>query len=302
MNVPGFKASRERKRPDCSGRLRSRLAVGVLAMLCAAATAAAQQKSRAAVPEARIDQRLDAQVPLDLTFRDETGRTCKLREYFHGRPVVLVLAYLRCPRLCSLVLNGLSDALRQIKNYEIGREFEVITVSIDPRETPELAAAKKEAQIEEYGRPGAATDWHFLTGDADQIQQLADAVGYRYSFDAAKNEFAHASGIMVLTPAGKISRYYYGIKYVPIDVQFGLEDAAEGQIGSPVSRPLRLLCFDYDPNTGSYSVAILRLVRVGGVLTLLAIGGVMFFSWRRGRRQKSQSVGADGAVNSRVLG
>jgi protein SCO1/2 len=107
---------------------------------------------------------------------------------------------------------------------------------------------------------------------------------------------------MVLTPAGKISRYYYGIKYVPIDVQFGLEDAAEGQIGSPVSRPLRLLCFDYDPNTGSYSVAILRLVRVGGVLTLLAIGGVMFFSWRRGRRQKSQSVGADGAVNSRVLG
>jgi protein SCO1 len=262
-------------------------AAGMLAILFAAGPVCAQQKPRTAVPEARIDQRLDTQVPLDLTFRDESGHARVLREYFRGKPVILVLAYFRCPRLCSLVLNGLSDALKQIKDYEIGREFDVLTISIDPRETPELATAKKQAQVEEYGRPGAAEGWHFLTGDADAIERLADAVGYRYFYDATKDEFAHASGITVLTPAGKISRYYYGIKYVPLDIKYGLEDAADEQIGSPVSRPLRLLCFDYDPATGRYSVAVLRLVRVGGVLTMLAIGSIMFFSWRRGHRSKA---------------
>jgi protein SCO1/2 len=232
-------------------------------------------------------------VPLDLDFRDEDGQTCRLQDYFKGKPVILVLAYFRCPRLCSLVLSGLSDALKQIKDYEIGREFEVVTVSIDPREGPALAAAKKQAQVEDYGRPGAETGWHFLTGDADQIARLADAVGYRYFYDATKDEFAHASGIMVLTPSGKISRYYFGIKYVPLDVRYGLEDAADGRIGSPITRPLRLLCFDYDPATGSYSVAIMRLVRIGGALTMLAIGGIVFFSWRRTRRQREGEAPAE---------
>jgi protein SCO1/2 len=260
-----------------------RLMLALLALVTIAPPAQAQQNPKSAVPEARIDQQLEAQVPLDILFRDEQGHTRQLGEYFHGKPVVLVLAYFRCPRLCSLVLSGLSDALKQIPEYDVGREFEVVTVSIDPRETPELAAAKKQAQLEEYGRPGAEAGWHFLTGEAGAIQQLADAVGYRYIYDPQKGEFAHASGIMVLTPTGRISRYYYGIKYVPLDVKFGLEDAAEGRIGSPVTRPLRLLCFDYDPATGRYSVAVMRLVRIGGALTVLALATLVLYSWRRSR-------------------
>jgi protein SCO1/2 len=273
---------------DCGDRRRFGIfvvAAVLLAIFFSGAPASAQQKPRSAIPEARIDQRLDERVPLDLVFRDEDGQTRLLGDYFKRKPVVLVLAWYRCPRLCSLVLNGLSDALKQIKDYEIGGEFEVVTVSIDPRETPELAGAKKRAQVEEYGRPGAEKGWHFLTGDEEQIKRLADAVGYRYVYDPAKDEFAHASGIMILTPAGKISRYYYGIKYVPLDIKYGLEDAADEQIGSPVSRPLRLLCFDYDPATGSYSVAIMRLVRIGGALTVLAIGSLVLVSWRRSRQK-----------------
>jgi protein SCO1/2 len=268
---------------------------GLLVLLLTAAPAAAQQKPRAAVPEARIEQHLDAEVPLELIFRDEEGRTRRLGDYFHRKPVVLVLAYYRCPRLCSLVLNGLADAMKQITDYEIGRDFEVVTVSIDPRETPELAAAKKRAHVEDYGRPGADKGWHFLTGDEGPIRRLADAVGYRYVYDAQKDEFAHASGIMVLTPDGRVSRYFYGIKYVPLDVRFGLEDASEGRIGSPVTRPLRLLCFDYDPQTGSYSFAIMRLVRVGGAVTLLALGSFLFLSWRRERRRHAAAPPPVGA-------
>jgi protein SCO1/2 len=268
----------------------SRICLALLPALLVVPAAPAQQKPSSAVPEARIDQRLDEQIPLDLVFCDEQGQRCQLQEYFKGKPVILVLAYYRCPRLCSLVLNGLADALKQIREYDIGREFEVVTVSIDPRETPALAAAKKQAHVEEYGREGAETGWHFLTGAEDQIKRLADAVGYRYLYDAKKDEFAHASGIMVLTPAGRISRYYYGIRYVPLDVKYGLEDAAEERIGSPVTRPLRLLCFDYDPATGRYSLAILRLVRIGGALTLLALGSLVLFSWRRSRRRSTTAT------------
>jgi protein SCO1 len=275
-------------------------AAALLTLLLATAPAAAQQKPRAAVPEARIEQRLDEQVPLELTFRDEQGQTRHLKDYFKGKPVVLVLAYYRCPRLCSLVLNGLADAMKQIKEYEIGRDFEVVTVSIDPRETPELAAAKKQAHVEDYGRPGAAGGWHFLTGDEEPIKRLANSVGYRYVYDAQKDEFAHASGIMVLTPEGRVSRYYYGIKYVPLDMRYGLEDASEGRIGSPVSRPLRLLCFDYDPQTGSYSLAIMRLVRVGALLTLLAIGSFVFLSWRRDRRANAMPSAPRATANEDV--
>jgi protein SCO1/2 len=266
-------------------RIALRIAPAILALaLLVVSRGEAQQRPPSAVPEARIDQRLDEQVPLELVFRDEEGRSRRLGEFFHGKPVVLVLAWYRCPRLCSLVLGGLSDSLKQIKDYEIGREFDVVTVSIDPREPHTLAAAKKQAHVEEYGRPGAELGWHFLTGDEEPIRRLADAVGFRYFYDAKKDEFAHASGVMVLTPAGRIARYYYGIKYVPLDLKFGLEDAAEGRIGSPVTRPLRLLCFDYDPATGRYSVAILRLMRLGGVLTIAAIGSLVVIAWRRSRR------------------
>jgi protein SCO1/2 len=274
----------------------TRFVVGAVLGLVAVPAAPAQPRPPSAVPEARIEQKLDEAVPLDLVFRDEAGQARALRDYVRDKPVVLVLAFYRCPRLCSLVLSGLSDALKQIKDYEIGREFEVVAVSIDPRETPELAAAKKQAQVEEYGRPGAEKGWHFLTGEEDQIKRLADAVGYRYFYDPQKDDFAHASGIMVLTPDGRVSRYYYGIKYVPLDVKYGLEDASEGRIGSPVTRPLRLLCFDYDPTTGRYSVAVMRLVRAGGVLTVLALGTLVLVSWRRSRRggalAKVQPTGA----------
>jgi protein SCO1/2 len=268
--------------------------VALVVVALPALPVAAQTPPRVAVPEARIDQRLDESVPLDLVFRDEEGHTRQLHDFVRDRPVILVLAYFRCPRLCSLVLTGLSDALRHIPEYEIGRDFDVVTVSIDPRETPAIASARKQALAEEGGLAGIERGWHFLTGDEAEIKRLADAVGYRYAYDAGKDEFAHASGIMVLTPAGRISRYYYGIKYVPVDVRYGLEDAAEGRIGSPVTRPLRLLCFDYDPASGSYSVAILRLVRVGGVLTIVALGSLFLFAWRRARKP----VAADKGVAS----
>src|SRR5206468_2802754 len=196
--------------------------------------------------------------PLDLTFRDEQDKPVTLRQYFGEKPVILVLAYYRCPRLCSLVLNGLVSGLREI-DYEIGNQFIVVTVSIDPREAPELAAAKKAAYAERYGRAGAASGWHFLTGEEAAIQRLADAVGYRYAYDAERDQFAHDSAIMVLTPDGTIARYFYGIEFPARELRFGLEDASAGKVGSPVTRPLRLLCFAYDPSTGKYTLMTLRL-------------------------------------------
>jgi protein SCO1/2 len=241
------------------------------------------------VPSAGIDQRLNEQVPLDLVFRDETGREIALRECVAGRPVILVLAYYRCPRLCSLVLNGLVDGLRSL-DYEPGNEFTIITVSFDPRETPELAAAKKSAYVEAYGRPAAASGWHFLTGDEPSIQRLTEAVGFRYRYDSERKEYAHASGIMVLTPAGKIARYFYGVDYSPRDLMFGLEDASANRIGSPVANPLRLLCFGYDPATGKYTLMTMRLVRLAGLVTILVLALMLFRNWRRQSRSPSSTL------------
>jgi protein SCO1/2 len=256
------------------------IALGLL-VTARAGTALAQTPA----PDATIEQRLNEQVPLDLVFQDETGRRAALREYFSTKPVVLVLAQYRCPRLCSLVLNSLTDGLGGI-DYEIGKEFTVVTVSFDPREKPELAAAKKAAYVERYGRPGAATGWHFLTGDEQSIKTLADAVGFRYSYDPKSDQYAHASGIMILTPEGKIARYHFGLDYAPRDLRFGLEDASAGNIGSPVVRPLRMLCFAYDPATGKYSLMTLRLVRLTGLLTVIILAGFLFRAWRRERRKQ----------------
>jgi protein SCO1/2 len=255
--------------------------------------AAADAQAPSGQPDVGIDQHLNGQVPLDLVFRDEQGKTVTLDKYFGSRPVILVLAYYRCPRLCSLVLNGLCVSLRKL-DYEIGQEFEVVTVSFDPREQPELAAAKKASYVEHYGRAGAATGWHFLTGDEPSIKRLAEAVGFRYAYDAGKDQYAHASGIMVLTPQGKIARYFYGLDYPPRELQFGLEDASAGKIGSPIGRPLRLLCFSYDPETGKYNLMVLRLVRVGGVLTVLAFGVFVWWAWRRERGLRPGGAVVDG--------
>ena len=235
-------------------------------------------------PAVRIEQRLDAPVPLDLTFRDEEGRERTLGELGGGKPVILCLAWYRCPRLCSVVLSGLLESLRRL-DYEVGNAFVVITVSIDPQETAELAAAKKRAHAEAYGRPGAARGWYFLTGDAPAIARLADAVGFRYYYDADRAEYVHAAGIILLTPKGTVARYFYGIDYPARDLRFGLEDAAQGKIGSPLTQPLRMLCFGYDAAQGRYTFRVLQLVRLGGVVMLVVLGVVLGVYWRRERRR-----------------
>jgi len=231
-----------------------------------------------------LDQRLDAQLPLDLTFSDESGKPVRLREYFGTKPVILSLAYYDCPMLCTLVVNGLIRTLRTL-SFSAGNEFTVLTVSFNPTDTAKMAAIKKQTSLQSYNRAGAEAGWHFLTGDEATIQQLTQAIGFRYRYDTERKEYAHASGIMVLTPEGRISRYFYGVEYAPRDVRFGLIEAANGKIGSPVDQ-LLLLCYHYDPATGKYGVMITRSLRLAGAVTVLGIGAFIVLSLRRDRRQK----------------
>jgi protein SCO1/2 len=241
--------------------------------------------------DVRFDQRLNEQVPLDQEFKDEHGRTTKLADYFGNKPVILILAYYRCPMLCTEVLNGLVRALLDIP-FSIGNEFDVVTVSFDARENamPGLAAAKKKTYVERYGRAGAAEGWHFLTGEEDAIRRLTDAVGFRFTYDPDKDQFAHASGIMVLTPQGRISRYFYDISYSPRDLRLGLVEAAANRIGSPVDQVL-LFCFHYDPAEGRYGAAVMNFVRLGGVVTMFALGALLTVLWRQERRKARQCAG-----------
>jgi protein SCO1/2 len=226
-----------------------------------------------------VDQKLNQSVPLNLTFRDEHGKTVELAEYFGQKPVILSLVYYNCPMLCTQVLNGLESSLKLIP-MNIGKQFDVVTVSIDPTERPILAEAKQALYTGLYGRPNAAQGWHFLTGDEQQIRQLANAVGFRYAYDPDSKQFAHASAIMVLTPEGKISRYFYGIQFPSRDLRLGLVEASEGKIGTPIDQVL-LFCYHYDPSTGKYGLLISRLIRAAGVLTVLAIGGLILVLYRK---------------------
>src|SRR5258708_22062058 len=212
-----------------------------------------------------LDQKLNEQVPLDLQFRDETGRELPLSSYFASRPVILALVYYQCPMLCTQILNGLVISLRGM-SLESGRDFEVVSVSIDPTETPELAARKKAEYVRRYAK--SPLGWHFLTGAEPQIKELARAGGFRYAYDPKSKQFAHASAIMVLTPTGKLSRYFYGIEYPPRDLRLGLVEASENKIGTPVDQ-LLLYCYHYDPGTGKYSAIVMNIVRLAGALTLL---------------------------------
>lgn len=221
--------------------------------------------------EITIEQKLNEQVPLNLTFRDETGREVQLKQYFGKKPVLLTLVYYECPSLCGLVLQGLLKSLRVV-NYTPGDQFEIVTVSINPKETPQLAAAKKQNFLKEYGRLDAAKGWHFLTGEEPQIRKLADSVGFRYVYDPKSGQFAHAAGIMLLTPSGKVARYFYGIEYSPRDLRLGIMDASQGKVGSPVEKVI-LFCYQYDPTTGKYSLAIIRVIQLASVLTALVLGG-----------------------------
>jgi len=233
-----------------------------------------------------LDQKLDSQIPLDLPFTDENGNSVHLRDYFGSKPVVLALVYYQCPMLCTQILTGMVMSFRQIP-FDVGKEFDVVTVSINPGETPELAREKKQTYLEEYTRsPGVASaGWHFLTGSEASIRALADSIGYHYVYDEETQQFAHPSGIIVTTPAGRIARYLYGIEYPSRDLKFALVEASNNRIGSPVDKIL-LLCYHYDPMTGTYGVVVMNLLRGGAVVTLLLLGGFWFVMFRRERRKK----------------
>jgi len=244
--------------------------------------AAQSETSRPSILEnVGLDQRLNSQIDGKLQFVDEKGNRVELGQYFGQKPMILTLVYYECPMLCTLILNGLVRAIRTLE-LSVGEEYEIITVSIDPEETPELAVKKKTQYLENYGRPNAAEGWHFLTGDQDQITRLAEAVGFRYVYDEKSGEYAHASGIMVITPAGKVARYFYGVEYSPRDLRLGLVEASNSKIGSPVDQIL-LFCYHYDPTTGKYSVAIMSFLRLAGVATVLAIGTFLIVMIRRER-------------------
>jgi protein SCO1/2 len=226
-----------------------------------------------------FEPQLNAQLPLDLSFRDESGRDVQLREYFGRKPVLLALVYYGCPMLCNQVEMGVVGSLKML-SFNAGRDYEVIFVSFDPRETPDMAAQKKAAALSHYGRPETASGWHFLTGKEEQVRALTSAANFRYSFDQRHNLFAHASGIMLLTPDGRISRYFYGVEYPSRDVRLGLVDASAGKIGTPIDH-LLLFCFQYDPETARYSATVLKIVRLGGILTIFVIvAGILIFRRR----------------------
>src|ERR1700682_420341 len=233
-----------------------------------------------ALREVGINQHLNEQLPLDLTFRDESGQTVKLCQYFGKRPVVISLVYYNCPMLCTQVLNGMTSAFRVMK-FTPGAEYDVVTVSFDARETATLAAEKKNLYVNslpEAKRTSAMNGWHFLTGDEQSIKRLAAAVGFRYYWDESTNQFAHASGIMLATPAGKLSQYYYGIEYSARDLRLGLIEASANKIGSPVDQ-LLLFCYHYDPATGKYAV-VMKTIRIAGVVTVVGIIGLLFLLHR----------------------
>jgi protein SCO1/2 len=237
-----------------------------------------------------IDQRLNEQLTLDLEFRDESGREVKLREYFVGKPVILALVYYTCPMLCNQELNGLIGTLKTL-SFSAGREFNVVAVSFDPRDTPETAFAKKRAYVDRYQRSGAEAGLHFLTGDEKSIRALTEAVGFHYRFDSETNQYVHASGIMIATPEGKLSHYFYGIDYSPRDVRLGLVEASDNKIGSPVDQVL-LFCYHYDPVTGKYGPVIMNIIRLGALLTFAGLAIIVFIMRRRfAARQTAPDAG-----------
>ncbi|HST52813.1 MAG TPA: SCO family protein [Pyrinomonadaceae bacterium] len=244
-----------------------------------------------------IEQKLDSQIPLDLKFKDEYGRDVRLADFFQpGKPVVLTLVYYECPMLCNQTLNGLVGALDAV-TFTPGKEFQVVTVSFDPREGPELAAKKKETYLKRFRREGVENGWHFLTGDEDSIRQLAQATGFQYQWDEQSKQFAHASAIMVATPEGRLSHYFYGIEYSPKDLRLALVESSQGKIGSPVDA-LILYCYHYDPATGKFA-PVMAVLRGAGVLTVFGVVGLIFYLRRRTRQNEErweEEINAGGAA------
>jgi protein SCO1/2 len=238
-----------------------------------------------------IEQNLNQQIPPGLSFQDESGKTVRLGDYFGEKPLILSLVYYRCPMLCGEVLSGLESALRVLK-FDVGKQFDVITVSFDPRDTPGIAAAKKAEYLNRYKRAGAGDGWHFLTGPQDSITALTKAAGFQYEYDPKSGQFAHATAIMILTPGGKIAQYYYGVEYAPKDLRLGLIQASQNRIGTVVDQVL-LYCYHYDPATGKYGAVISRILQLSGAATILIMGVFLTVLFRRGsgptRKQRNRS-------------
>ena len=276
-----------------SSRTKTSLFVATIALI--ALPAGAQQAGPPPLlREVSIAQRLNEQVPPEIVFRDENGKAVHLGDYFGKKPVVLSLVYFDCPALCTEVLNG---ELRTIKaiSLDLGKDFDAVTVSFEPKDTPALAKAKRDVYAGQYGRPGARENWHFLTGEQPSIDALTQAVGFHYAYDSASRQYAHAAAIMVLTPEGRIARYFYGVQYPGRDVRLGLVEASEGKIGTPTDHAL-LYCYQYDPMTGKYGLVVMNVVRAAGVLTVLVLGIFMFVMFRRERKHP----GASPAVGVKV--
>ena len=225
-----------------------------------------------------IEQHLSEQIPPGLAFRDEAGKPVQLRDYFGKKPLILNLVYYQCPMLCGEVLTGLESALRVLK-FDVGKEFDVLTISFDPKETPEMATAKKAEFLKRYGRPGASSGWHFLTGPAVSIDALTKAVGFQYQYDSKSGQFAHATAIMVLTPEGKIAQYFYGVEFAPKDLRLGLIQASENKIGTVVDQVL-LYCYHYNPDTGKYGAIISRVLQLAAGATVLILGTFLVVMFR----------------------
>jgi protein SCO1/2 len=245
-----------------------------------------------------FEPQLNAQMPLDTNFVDESGNQVRLRDYFGAKPVVLAFVYYGCPMLCNQVQQGVVGALRML-SFTPRRDYEVVFVSFDPRETPGMAAEKKKTALEHFGRSETSPGWHFLTGTKQNIDSVTHAANYRYNFDSKSGLFAHASGVMLLTPDGRISRYFYGVEYPGRDMRLGLVDASAGKIGTPIDHVL-LFCYQYDPSSATYSASILKIIRLGGVLTILCIvGGILIFRRREASQERFKRGQAVGNLHER---
>lgn len=264
-----------------------------VAMLLVAGAAPVSAESSADAPKlpgrVAIAQKLNSQLPLDTMLRDEEGRVVRLGDYFKsGRPVILTFMYFRCPMLCSMVMDGATNAMTELK-FDIGKDFDVVTISIDPRDKPEAAAEMKDKYVKRYGRLSAANGWHFLTGHDSAIKKVTDTVGFQYAYDAETDQFAHGAVLLVVTPQGRVSRYFYGFEYKPRDLRLALHEASQSKIGG-AAEELLLLCFHYDPATGKYSRDAMAFVRAGGVATMLGLASFVLILLRRERRDAIHAI------------
>lgn len=271
---------------------RSRVRAVALGLALTMPTAALAAERPGVLQEVAFEQRIGEQIPLDVPFRDESGQTVRLADYVAGRPILLVPAYFQCPMLCTVVLDSVVSTLRTL-SFDVGKEFAVVVFSFNPKESPAEAAEKKRQLVERYRRPGTENGWHVLTGDEASIRPLTEAIGFRYKFDAASGQYAHGSGVVIVTPTGRISHYFYGVEYPARDVRLALVEASADRIGSPVDQ-LLLFCFQYDPTTGRYSRPALRAIRVGGAATVLALAAFVIVMLRRGSKHQAPHGGVSG--------